>query len=135
MNTPLSFRAAFLVYEVLWRLATPFLRLSKRLQPGFKQRTLQDSALPQAAVWMQAASAGEAYLAWEILKKINNTSLQILVTTNTKQGFEILHAAKSDLKNKTTLHMHIRYCPFDRPDLMKKAVTLILYDLLYCLKT
>ena len=67
-SNSLANKAAFWLYNLTWGLAIPALRLNHRLAEGFKQRTLQDKVLSEADLWIQAASAGESYLAWALLK-------------------------------------------------------------------
>lgn len=70
---------------------------------------------------MHAASAGEAYLAQQILKTINYPEkLKVLVTSNTSQGKEIL---KNSLETSTH-EITVSYAPFDRPSLCRKAVAI-----------
>lgn len=64
-------------------LARPILRRNRRLRDGFNWRLVPDNwagtppatgkaakQLPQTDVWIQAASGGEAYLAWEIVAPV-----------------------------------------------------------------
>ena len=72
----------------------PVLRLNNRLAEGFDQRTLKTSAPSKADIWVQAASAGESYLAEEILKNMNlSRPANILLTSGTRQGLDILERA------------------------------------------
>jgi 3-deoxy-D-manno-octulosonic-acid transferase len=83
--------------------------------------------LPAADIWIQAASVGEAYLALEIIKtfKIERT-VKILVTSNTRQGIDILNRAVADGNDLTPAsHVTIGYFPFDQPALMYRAVAAI----------
>ncbi len=112
----------FGVYELAWRLAVPFLRRNPRLAEGFEQRILQ-TELPRADIWIQAASGGEAYLARELLRQlITERHLAILLTTNTRQGMDILEQAVRNLGPEQRMRVHLSYFPFDRPGLMRKAV-------------
>ncbi|MFW5487928.1 MAG: 3-deoxy-D-manno-octulosonic acid transferase [Desulfovibrio sp.] len=111
------------LYNWGWKAVVPFLGRNKRLRQGLEQRTLR-TPLPRADVWMQAASAGEAYLAVRICQELNalssegGASLSVLLTTYTSQGHDILQAATDD----GTISARIAYCPFDAPSLMKKAL-------------
>ena len=89
---------ALLVYQLLWYFVCPCLRLSERLKIGYDQRTLKISP-GQADLWIQAASVGEAYLAWELVKQLDcPQQTTILITSNTSQGFDILlEMSKDDL--------------------------------------
>lgn len=66
---------------------------------------------------------GEAYLAWELVKKLTfSEPTTILLTTNTSQGFDILQKiALDDLG--TAIKIVTAYCPFDQPSIMTKALT------------
>ncbi|NOX34242.1 MAG: 3-deoxy-D-manno-octulosonic acid transferase [Deltaproteobacteria bacterium] len=136
----------FKLYNMLWRLGLPFLKNNKRLKPGFRKRTASLHHT-KADIWFQAASAGEAYLAVNILKKLSpETSLKILVTTTTSQGMEILKKNLTGNNTSKLINLKIEWFTFDMPDIIKKAVktinpcimvlleTEIWPALLYCLK-
>ena len=82
----LSPRIFSLIYGLLWTLALPFLFISRRLRKGWRQRMGWDIPQKTYDIWMQAASGGEAYLAVEIIKGMQDAQRSILVTTNTEQG-------------------------------------------------
>ena len=117
-------KAAFAVYDMLWRMILPVLRRNPRLATGFESRLLKHPLKKNAHIWIQAASAGEAYLAWELLKALPYSHrLTVVLTTNTLQGKEILDTAVADLKRRgAPIEAQVTYFPFDRPSLMKKAV-------------
>jgi len=123
MSAGLPIRSALYLYDKIWGTLLLFLRHNRRLGEGFAQRTLK-SPLEPADLWIQAASVGEVYLALEIIKRlcpVNNT--RILLTTNTRQGMEIIAKTASDL-DPTQLRVQTRaaYCPLDRPSIMLQAV-------------
>ncbi|MCD6185741.1 MAG: 3-deoxy-D-manno-octulosonic acid transferase [Deltaproteobacteria bacterium] len=131
---------AFMLYNLCWSLAIPFLRTNSRIKDGFEQRLLKKE-LPEADLWIQAASAGEAYLAWIFVKHLKLTNslispLRILITSNTKQGIEILERAADDimLSQKKKI-IFISYFPFDKPAIMKKAVKKVCPKLMVLLET
>ncbi len=112
----------FLFYEILWILVTPFLKNHKRISEGFEERKLKGFLLTKKDIWIQAASAGEAYLVETLLEKADHKEkLNILLTTCTSQGVEILEKAVQKNSNPN-LSLEIRYLPFDKPSLMNKAV-------------
>ncbi len=125
------------VYQILWRLILPFLRHNHRLAQGFDQRRLSGKHLHKAGLWIQSASAGEAYLAWEILKKISmDRPLKILATTNTSQGLGILEQAKAALsRSNTSLSLECAYFPFDSPAIMQRAIKMVRPRLMVLLET
>ncbi len=112
------------VYDTAWGLALPLLRLSNRLKDGFAHRKTE-AGLPEAEIWIQAASGGEAYLAWTLAKQLRPPGpLRILVTTNTRQGMDILEKAKAELAvSNPLLTLFPAWFPFDRPSLMDRAVS------------
>ena len=125
-GTPLSIQAALLIYQLAWSLAIPFLRGNNRLQIGFDQRVLRK--LPATAdLWIQAASVGEAFLAWEIIRRLDPAwPLRVLLTTYTSQGMEILEKARDEAKKGgSRLTIETAFFPFDQPRLMAKAVAAI----------
>ncbi len=120
-------KVAFGFYNLAWGLAIPAFKWNQRLAVGFKERTLQHAGLPRSDVWIQAASAGESKLAQAILKQLNpGKPIQVLLTSNTSQGLEILNRAIIDFNtNRNGVIAHTAYCPFDRPVIMERAVSLV----------
>ena len=125
------------IYQVLWWLILPLLRHHHRLAQDFDRRCLKNVHLHKADLWIQSASAGEAYLAWEILKRLPlASSLRILVTTNTSQGMQILEKAKNGLnRSKPCLALQCAYFPFDSPAIMKRALKMVNPRLMVLLET
>ena len=123
MKKTLLIKIAFCLYNIGWVVAIPALRLNKRLAEGFKQRTLREK-LPEADLWIQAASVGEAFLAEELLSNIKTDKpVRVLVTSNTSQGIEILKQAISEVTlNNKNLTAFAAYFPFDKPAIMAQAV-------------
>ncbi len=106
----------------MWGAALPFLRQSRRLGPTFDLR-LDPFCLPEADLWIQAASAGEAFLALPILKQLcPDKTTRVLVTTTTDQGMEILEQGLDHMGKKGRLVITLGYFPFDRPDLIKRVI-------------
>ncbi len=62
--------ALLAVYGGVWRLARPLLRRNARLAEGYDQRLVPNCWAGSAHIWVQAASGGEAYLAWELLRHL-----------------------------------------------------------------
>ena len=116
-------KSAFAVYDIGWRMARPLLRLNKRLAVGFDQRVLKQMP-PAADIWIQAASVGESFLAWELLKHWRpQEPPRILLTTNTQQGMEILEKAVVDIGEQNGIRqLNTAYFPFDQPRIMQRAV-------------
>ncbi len=114
----------FSLYGLCWTAAIPFLRRKPRIADGFDQRALAAAPLPKADLWIQSASAGEAFLTVEIFKRLEpQAPLSILATTNTRQGLDILEKAAADIKAQNGfLSVQARFSPFDSPALMEKAV-------------
>ena len=115
--------AALLFYEALWKVAVPFLSRNKRLAEGLSQRKLERK-LPKADIWIQAASAGESYLAQSILKNLKTLKpIHVLVTSTTRQGIDIINATISEMAGaRQNIHISSAYFPFDRPSIMRQAV-------------
>ncbi len=122
-------------YDLGFGLALPLLRRNPRLADGWAARTLRDP-LPRADLWIQAASAGEAHLAVEILKRLGPAlfdqdeslapPLSVLATSGTRQGLDILNRA---LRNETLSDWRIgvktAFFPLDRPRIMARAVACV----------
>ena len=125
------------IYRLVWRAAIPFLRYNHRLAEGYDHRCIARPHLLRADLWIQSASAGEAYLAWEILKRLApEHPLRVLVTTNTGQGMGILRQARTDLSGSSVnMKIQAAYFPFDSPAIMKRAVHLVRPGLMILLET
>ncbi|PIE71782.1 MAG: 3-deoxy-D-manno-octulosonic acid transferase [Deltaproteobacteria bacterium] len=105
-------------YEKLWQAAQPLLKRHPRLRATHARKARLIPPFPRAEIWIQAASAGEAFLAVEIVRELRTqTHSPILVTTGTEQGMEIL---KKELPTDT---VYPHFLPFDRPSLMNQAVS------------
>jgi len=123
----ITLKAALYFYSRVWDLFIPALRLNQRLADGFRQRTLQHMTLTRADLWIQAASSGESYLAWSILKKLHpRKPIKVIVTSNTSQGLAILDRAIADITpNQRSVSAYSAYFPFDKPSIMETAVKTI----------
>lgn len=130
------FKLIFMVYEFLWKLAAPILKLNKRLAQGYEQRMVQKS-FPAADIWIQAASAGESGLVAEILKQFKpERDIKVLLTSITIQGLDILRETASAQSPKGSfLKVETGFFPFDKPSLMKKAVEQINPKLVIMIET
>ena len=127
MSLNKAHKVALGFYNLAWGLAIPAFRMNQRLARGFEERMLQNVALTNADVWIQAASAGESKMAKAILGRLNpGKPVHVLLTSNTNQGMEILERAIIDSgTNENGVTAHAAYCPFDRPSIMKRAVQLV----------
>ena len=117
-------KAAFALYRLAWRIGLPFLKHNRRLSDGYRQRCFRSQLPVPADLWVQAASVGESFLAIELLKRLRpRQPLHALVTTNTRQGKEVLErelgiASPPGGKLSTA----VAYFPFDAPGIMRRAV-------------
>jgi 3-deoxy-D-manno-octulosonic-acid transferase len=112
----------FKLYNILWQAVLPFLKKNKRLSPTFEKRVTPDH-LEKADIWIQSASAGEAFLALSLVSSLDpKENLKILITSTTSQGIKILESGLAD----KALHPHITCClnffPFDIPRTIQGAV-------------
>lgn len=114
----------FSVYNLVWTCVLPFLKRQPRIADGFEQRMGNDLPKGPVDIWFQSASAGESYLTGEILKCFDPArALSIWLTTNTRQGLDILMAEMEKLKKThPDLHIHVSFAPFDCPSLMNRVV-------------
>ncbi len=111
----------FWIYQLLWCVITPLLLRSPRLKEGAAERTLQKISFGKVDLWIHAASAGEAYITLQIMQNFSGTEkFDILITTNTRQGKEILEKDMGTLGHNIT----VAYMVFDKPSLVKKAVAI-----------
>ena len=127
MSKNITHKAALSLYNLVWNPVIPALRLNQRLADGFRQRTLQQIALTRADLWIQAASSGESYLAWSILKRLHpHNPVKVIVTSTTRQGLDILDRAIADItSNQRSVKACSAYFPFDKPSIMETAVKTI----------
>jgi len=127
VSKAITLNAALYFYNLVWDLVIPALRLNQRLADGFRQRTLEHVTLTRADLWIQAASSGESYLAWSILKKLHSRMpVKVIATSNTRQGLDILDRAIADIApNQRSVSAYSAYFPFDKPSIMDTAVKAI----------
>ena len=130
-------KAAFAIYNMLWRISLPVLRRNQRLAVGYANRLLKRPLKKKAHIWIQAASAGEAFLAWELLKKLSCPHrLTAVLTTNTLQGKEILDKAVANLADRNArIDAQVTYFPFDMPAIMDRAVRRVSPHVMVLLET
>lgn len=125
----LSIRHTLLLkaYSAIWSLARPVLDRNKRLRHGLTQRLVPDGWAGKADIWVQAASGGEAYLAWELIKHLpQDNDLNCLLTSCTLQGMEVLGKLRDwCTDNRPYLNIRLQYFPFDKPSLMEKAIRMV----------
>ena len=112
----------FKFYNILWGAVLPFLKRHPRLAPTFDQRT-NPVHLQPADIWIQAASAGEAYLAVSIVKAlVPDRPVAMLLTTTTDQGMEILTQSLLPGQFSPRINLSLGIFPFDSPMAMNTAV-------------
>lgn len=111
------------LYETGWQLSMPLLRRSSRLKDGFCDRQNPDN-LPAVDIWIQAASAGEAYLACSLLAGLKPARpVRILITSNTRQGIDIIdYFIRNKIPETAGITAFFAFFPFDRPAIMDAAV-------------
>jgi 3-deoxy-D-manno-octulosonic-acid transferase len=130
-------RSAYRLYDWGWRWATPLLRRHRRLADGFDQRMGRKAPPGPVDLWIQAASAGESFLAASIIETLHPTRpTDILLTANTRQGIDILDQA-IEKAARTRLPMRIKsaFFPFDRPRIMQAAVACLRPAVMVLLET
>lgn len=125
----------FRFYNLIWKLALPFLKRNRRLRQGFEKR-ISSSHLSLADLWIQAASAGEAYLAVAVLLKLKpKVPLHVLITTTTAQGMDILKSGLTPGKVSKAIDLKIDWFPFDMPDIAEAAVQAVSPKIMVLLET
>ena len=122
--------AALAAYGWLWKAARPCLARHKRLKEGFAERLVPDNWARPADLWIQAASGGEAYLVWTLLRQAAKDRAagraipDMLLTTWTRQGHEVLSRAAEWFAAETGLPApQVRFFPLDEPGLMVRALS------------
>lgn len=125
----------FKLYKLLWLLALPFLKKNARLKEDFDKR-ISSSHLEPADIWLQAASAGEAYLTVAILRQLRPESkIRILITSTTAQGRDILLSGLTSDQISSDIDLKIQWFHFDMPDVMHKVVATVQPKLMILLET
>jgi 3-deoxy-D-manno-octulosonic-acid transferase len=123
------------VYNLAWMIVLPGLLISNRLRRSWRQRLIWKEDIQPVDLWIQAASGGEAYLALEIIKKLQ-MSATVMITSGTDQGLSILRDGIEHLpESKNSLHIKTAYFPFDAPWLMKHVINIWQPKLLVILET
>jgi len=115
----------FKFYNTAWKLSLPFLRKNKRLRSDFEKRVTSFHHT-KADLWVQAASAGEAYLAVTMIQTLSPLApIKILATSTTSQGIDILNTLFSSEPISQFIDLTIEWFPFDIPSAIKDAVKII----------
>nr|NJM03858.1 hypothetical protein [Desulfobacula sp.] len=85
---------------------------------------------------MQAASAGEAYLAVSLARNLKpERPLKVLVTSTTAQGMDILKSGLTPDRVSRNMDLNITWFPFDMPDIIRQAGAVISPKVLVLLET
>ncbi len=125
----------FKFYNLIWKLALPFLKRNRRLKEGFEKK-ISSSHLSPADLWVQAASAGEAYLAVTLLLNLKPRSpLGVLITTTTTQGMDILKSGLSLERISQNIDLKIDWFPFDMPDTIRQVLDTVNPKIMILLET
>lgn len=136
------------LYSFIWWLALPILRRDTRLHHGINERTSSDH-LQRADIWIQGASAGESYLAVELVRNLKfKEPTKILLTSTTAQGLDAysnshLHLSLQEISeyngfntsSSCNISISSTWFPFDIPDLMESALCRIRPSLIVLLET
>lgn len=124
MVPSLTRRTFMAAYGGLWRAVRPILRRNARLAQRYDERLVPQGWAAPADIWMQAASGGESYLAWEVLKALPaDATFGLLLTSCTTQGIAVLEqAAAWAAEHRPGVAMQVRIFPFDEPVLMQRAL-------------
>lgn len=122
-------------YNILWAAVLPFLKKQPRLADTFFFRT-RAAHLEPADIWIQAASAGEAFLAACVLQHLSpDRPVQVLVTTTTAQGMEILSAELQKKPPHPYICISLAWFPFDKPAVAAAAVKAVNPKVMVLLET
>ncbi|MFO7748465.1 MAG: glycosyltransferase N-terminal domain-containing protein [Desulfobacteraceae bacterium] len=134
MKNNLSLHCFLKLYTLLWAIAAPMLKTSSRLKQGFAMR-ISPRHFSRADIWIQAASAGEAYLAVALVTHLTAArKTRVLVTTTTTQGMEILEKGMENRRNQE-MTVTLAWFPFDAPGLMDKVVAAVKPQVMVLLET
>ena len=126
MKTETVTTALLAIYNFAWQAVLPLLKKHQRLKTGFIKRT-SAAHFSKCDIWIQAASAGEAYLACALVKQLRfRARTRVLITTLTVQGMEILEKELAlQLPGPLidpSVQLTLAWFPFDMPLLMADVV-------------
>jgi 3-deoxy-D-manno-octulosonic-acid transferase len=111
------------IYGLVWTAVAPGLYAFPRLREGWRERLLKEGSIGPVDIWMQASSGGEAYLALEIISRLDpSRAPKVLVTTGTAQGLGILKKGLAKMAPSLRDAVETGSFPFDRPALMRRAL-------------
>ena len=126
---------SFGLYSLAWKVAIPWLKKNTRLRRDFHKRTTFNH-LSQADIWIQAASAGEAYLALALIRsRTLHQPITVLITTTTTQGMDILKKGITSQDIPPHIYIQVSFFPFDAPLFMEQAVEKIRPNVMVLLET
>lgn len=92
--------------------------------------------LAQADIWLQAASAGEAFLALSILAELAPPApVKVLITTTTDQGMEVLRRGLGEACLHPNIAAAVDLFPFDLPAAVNRAVSQVAPQVVVLLET
>ena len=120
-------RLILAIYELIWLVCLPVLFFVPRLRDKWSERLLiKRKEKGPFDIWMHAASVGECYIMLELASHLKG--LNIIATTNTAQGREILRKGSKG-------NLCIRYLPFDLSFVLKKALSMWKPELVILIET
>ena len=123
------------LYNILWRAVLPFLKRNPQLAATF-ERSVNPKHLRSADIWIQASSAGEAYLAVSIIKVLAPLEpTTILLTTTTDHGMQILKNGLGTPACHPNIRIYFDIFPFDMPVAMNQAVKTVNPSVMVLLET
>ena len=128
-------KVIFNLYNFAWKIALPFLKKSSTFKKSYHFRTSSD-AFNKTDIWMHGASGGEAYVAIEIIKRLNPSKpLKILYTATTAQGLQTMESFCTGPDLPSHIEYIITWFPFDGPKLIEKIIIKTMPALMVILET
>ncbi len=130
-----SQKVIFNLYNFAWKIALPLLKKNSVFKESYQLRVSSDT-FKKTDIWIHGASGGEAYIAIEILKKLNpSTPLKILYTATTLQGLQTMESFCKSSGLHPNINYQITWFPFDGPKSMEKIVLKTSPSLMVILET
>ncbi len=109
-------------YGLAWAGIVPLLSVSPRIRQGIHQRLFIKCCKQPFDLWIQASSAGEAYLALELITQLSlSGSLSAIITSCTSQGLSVLKDGIGKLSDAGDM-FETSCLPFDVPWLMQHVL-------------
>ena len=110
------------LYNLAWKIILLFLKKSSAFKESYESRISPDY-YDKVDIWIHGASVGEAFVAIEIIKRLNSEyPLKILYTATTSQGLGIMNSYCAGPGFDSSVECNTQWFPFDMPQSIEKII-------------